>query len=272
MINLVLRKLKSFFMKFFKYFYRSKSISIMINSIPKSGTHFADQIVSPIKQVNDFGYFIAQQPTFPHILRNENKILKMMDKIKCGEIVRSHIHFSKLVHQKILEKKILMIFIYRDPRDIAISESFYLYKMNKFHSAHKYFKKVHDPKERIVLSIKGINDNKIDFKKIGDRINPYINWKNKNLKNVLSISYEEMTNDIDSVIKTIYNFLIKNNFFRSEISEVEFLKLVKKNINPNKSHTFREGKINKWIELFDEDITKIFYENDGGSTSKLGYK
>ena len=53
-----------------------------------------------------------------------------------------------------------MIFIYRDPRDIVISEANYLYDMNKFHSLHKFFKNKHKLKDRIKLAIEGINSKK----------------------------------------------------------------------------------------------------------------
>lgn len=273
MIRLIIRKLKSYLKKIPKFFYYNSGYSIMINSIPKSGTHFAEQFFANLNEVKNFDYFIAQQPTFPHKLRSEKKIKSMISNIKGSELVRSHIHFSEKIHLLLLKKNILMIFIYRDPRDIALSEAYYLYNMNKFHSAHKYFKKEKTSRDRLKMSIEGINSPNIDFKNIGERVNPYIQWKTKKLDNVLAISFEEMKNDTDKAISLIYNFLVEKKFLKNEnISFDIFSKKVKKSINPKKSHTFRKGKTGRWKLEFDNDMLDIFYKNDNGITKDLGYK
>tara|TARA_Y100000590_G_scaffold314564_2_gene355649 strand:+ start:2993 stop:3817 length:825 start_codon:yes stop_codon:yes gene_type:complete len=273
MINLIFRKTKAYLKKIFKFFYKESGYSIIINSIPKSGTHFAEQFFININEVKNFDYFIAQQPTFPHRVRSEKKMKSMVSNIKNAELVRAHIHYSDKINSLLFKKNILMIFIYRDPRDIAISEAYYLYSMNKFHSAHKYFKKEKTHKDRLKLSIEGINSTRIDFKNIGGRINPYIEWKTKKLDNVLALSFEEMKNDIDRVIYLIYNFLLEKEFFKNKNISLEiFSKKVKKSINPKKSHTFRKGKTEKWKSEFDSVLLDIFYKNDRNVTEKLGYK
>lgn len=272
MLKLITRKLLSLIFKIHKKFYYSDNKSILINSIPKSGTHLADQIFKFLIEIKDFKYFIAQQPTRPHKLRNEKKIISMIKKIKNGELVRSHIHFNENVNKLLKQKNILMIFIYRDPRDIAISEAYYLNNMNKFHSAHKYFNRQKNHKDRLKLSIEGIKSSNIDYRNIGERIYPYIGWKNTNSSNIFAISYEEMISDIDTVLKKIYKFLVKNDFFKVDISFESFLKSSKEHINPNKSHTFREGKLSKWREEFDNDLHDLFNKNSNNILSKLGYK
>ena len=197
----------------------------------------------------------------------------MISKIKNGELVRAHIHYSDSIYLLLSKKNILMFFIYRDPRDIAISEAYYLYSMNKFHSAHKYFKSKKTHNERLRLSIEGINSNKIDFKNIGERIDPYVNWKIKKLDNVLAISFEEMKNNIDKVISSMYYFFSKKDFFKNKnISLDNFSKEVKKSINPKKSHTFRKGKAKKWKAEFDNDLLELFEKNANEVIKKLGYK
>ena len=271
-INLIIRKSKGLFRSnFIKKFHKSSNMSIIINSIPKSGTHLADQFIVGLNEINDFDYFISQQPTYPHILRKEEKILKMCKKIKNGELVRAHMHYSKMIEEFLMKNNILMIFVFRDPRDVVISEANYLYDMNTLHSAHKFFKNIPSEEERIKLSIKGIDSNRIDFKNCYGRFEPFLGWKNLALSNVLPVSFEEMRNNEKDVQSKIYYFLKKNNFFENQISYDKFIELTQKNIKSSNSHTFRTGKVNNWKRKFNDELSDLYNQYEKGITEKMGY-
>jgi len=272
MIKLLLRKINALINTFFwKRFHSSTNKSIIINSIPKSGTHLADQFFKNIEEVKDFSFFIAHTPTRPHVLRSEKKILELISKIKPGEIARGHFHYSKKIENILKEKEILMIFIYRDPRDVIVSEANYLYDMNKFHSLHKYFSNKHNLKDRIKLSILGINLNTIHYKNVGERLKPFLGWKLNKIKNVLPMRFEDMKNNQNGSIDHLYLFLKRNNFFQRDISKSKFTKKVEASIDPTKSHTFRKGSSGNWKEKFDPELMSIFKENEGGITDLMGY-
>lgn len=273
MIRLLLRKINALINTYFwKKFYFSSNKSIIINSIPKSGTHLADQFFKNIDEVKDFSFFIAQAPTRPHRLRSENKIIELISRIKPGEIVRGHFHYSEKIEELLKQKEILMIFVYRDPRDVIISEANYLYDMNKFHSLHKYFRHKHVLKDRIKLSIKGLNSIKFGYKNVGERLKPYIGWKINKSDHIFSMNYESMRNSLDLCIEQLYLFLKKNNFFEKEISLQSFSTKVNQSIDPKKSHTFRKGKDGGWENHFDLEIINLYEDYEDGITAKLGYK
>lgn len=273
MFRLLIRKINSIINTFFwKKFHSSSNKSIIINSIPKSGTHLADQFFKNIDEVKDFSFFIAQAPTRPHRLRSEKKIIELISRIKPGEIVRGHIHYSKKIEELLQQKKILMIFIYRDPRDIVISEANYLYDMNKFHSLHKFFKNKHKLKDRIKLAIEGINSKKIYYENVGKRLKPYLGWKLEKNNHILPLRFEEMKDKQNKTINKLYAFLRKNNFFKKNISELNFSKVVKASIDPKKSHTFRKGITQNWKGKFDSELVEFFNENEGGILDLMGYK
>tara|TARA_X000001036_G_scaffold261351_2_gene242939 strand:- start:1845 stop:2711 length:867 start_codon:yes stop_codon:yes gene_type:complete len=273
MIRLLLRKINALInIYFWKKFHSSSNKSIIINSIPKSGTHLADQFFKNIDEVKDFSFFIAQAPTRPHRLRSENKIIELISRIKPGEIVRGHFHYSKKIEELLIQKEILMIFVYRDPRDVIISEANYLYDMNKFHSLHKYFRHKHVLKDRIKLSIKGINSIKFGYKNVGERLKPYIGWKINKSDHIFSMNYESMRNSLDLCIEQLYLFFKKNNFFEKEISLQNFSTKVNQSIDPKKSHTFRKGKDGGWKNQFDLEIINLYKDYEDGITENLGYE
>ena len=86
--------------------------------------------------------------------------------------------------------------------------------MNKFHSLHKYFRHKHVLKDRIKLSIKGLNSIKFGYKNVGERLKPYIGWKINKSDHIFSMNYESMRNSLDLCIEQLYLFLKKNNFLK----------------------------------------------------------
>jgi hypothetical protein len=143
--------------------------------------------------------------------------------------------------------------------------------MNKFHSLHKFFKNKHKIKDRIELSIKGINSKKIDYENVGKRLKPYLGWKLNKNNNILPLRFEEMKDNQNESIKSLYVFLGKNNFFKNDISQLKFTDLVEASIDPNKSHTYRKGTTQNWKEKFDSELIYIFNENEGGILDLMDY-
>ena len=269
--NLLARKIIQFFYSINKK--ENPSFRpILINSIPKSGTHLLYQIFNnnPRGIVDNLS-FIASMPSLTQQVQETNILIKKINKIKKGELVRGHLFYNEQIAKALLEKDIINYFIYRDPRDIVISEANYLYDMNKWHRLHKYFKKFPKLEDRIMFSIMG-NDfykTKIDYPNIKNRFMMYFPWSNS--KNTFSIRYEDLIGDKQVMeIKKIVQYLTKkaNINFDEEI----LFKNAISNINPKKSHTFREGGKGKWEKYFDDDHSRCFKEVAGNLLIKIGYE
>ena len=86
--KLLKRKLIQLISLFLKKFSKEGTTKpIIINSIPKSGTHLVEQLFSNFPLVKNYNFFIAQQPTQPFKIRNQEKINNMIKKIKMGELL-----------------------------------------------------------------------------------------------------------------------------------------------------------------------------------------
>lgn len=245
---------------------------VLINSFPKSGTHLLFQLFEKnSNRIKDYKTFIASMPSISQKERSRLKTIKLINSIVAGELVRAHLFYHSDIENILFNKKIIHYFIYRDPRDVVISEANYLYDMNKWHRLHKYFKKFPNLDDRIMFSIKGNSFYKtyIKYPNIVERFNKYKGWLTS--KNVYSIKYENLVgaNRDDEICKIM-------NYYIHQLSEELYLDdLVSKaiaNLDPSKSHTFREGGTQKWKKYFNEEHKELFKEIGGQLLIDLNYE
>ena len=110
---------------------RGASTPILANSFPKSGTHLLVQILEALPDVRDWANFIASTPSLTLKETKGSTSAKRLHNLGSGELVGSHLFYSEEIRAAIKERGILHYFIYRDPRDIVVSEVNYLTKMNR---------------------------------------------------------------------------------------------------------------------------------------------
>ncbi|MFN1835346.1 sulfotransferase domain-containing protein [Balneola sp. MJW-20] len=241
---------------------------VILNSIPKSGTHFLYQIIEALPGLRDKGDFIASIPSLPYSFRPKSDLLKRLNYITPGELVRAHLFYSPEFQDQIKERTYIHFFIYRDPRDLVISEAFYLGRMNKWHGMSRFFKGLSD-EERIMLAIRGL-DNKKEYPDIGKRVGWYIDWLKQD--DLMKIRFEDLKDPsrqsavIDEII-SYYKDLKNIEFENQQVKE-----RIMSNIDPGKSHTYRSGKKKGWKNLFNKAHKDLFKEVAGDLLIKMNYE
>lgn len=276
----MINKRKSIFVKkSLRYFYnlnrflikkKNQSRIILCNSFPKSGTHLLFQILEFLPH-RDWFNFIASIPSIPFREKSSEEILKSISNLVDRELVGAHLFYSNQIDKFINRKNISHYFIYRDPRDVVISEAFYLSEMNRWHAISKYYRKLNSLEDQIEFAILG-NEflrTKYDYPNITQRFSRYKGWlKNSN---VFSIKYENLIGErkIDN-IKDIITFYNNHN---NDVLDVDlFSEKIIKNLDPKKSHTFREGGSNKWKKYFTNKNKNTFKQVGGNLLVELGYE
>ena len=244
--------------------------SILVNSFPKSGTHLLYQLFWKSNFVNDYKSFIASHPSRQKKQNSYIKVNQNINDLLKAELIRGHIFYHKSTEELIKNKNIINYFIYRDPRDVVISEANYLYNMNRFHILHKYFKKINNLEDRIKFSIMG-NDflnTGATYKNIKDRFLDYKGWLNGSCH---SIKYEDLVGSNQSqIVRDILSFYIENSDVNFKIDEI--IKDSIKSIDPSKSHTFNTGGTAKWKKIFNNEHKDIFKKYAGDLLIELKYE
>ena len=95
---------------------------VLVNSFPKSGTHLLQQIVKPFPGLANYNFFIASAPSRPHVVRDHETQKKLILKIIPGELVTGHLFYDEQYEQLLADREVIQFFIYRDLRDVIVSE------------------------------------------------------------------------------------------------------------------------------------------------------
>jgi len=274
-INLIKRKCITWLLLIKKLIIKYNGLSsgpiVIVNSFPKSGTHLLYQILEDLPELNKYNTFIASMTSVAQKERSKVELLRILESLIDGEIARAHLFYSDTFDLYIKNEKIIHLFIYRDPRDVVISEANYLFDMNPFHRLHKYFKKFPSIDDRIMFSIKG-NDffnTPINYPNIQHRFKKYEGWLLSS--STFGIKYEELVGSSQKEkIHGIISFFLSKIDNKYDINDL--IKIAISNVNPTKSHTFREGGTQKWKKYFNDKHKKVFKEIGGELLIDLGYE
>ncbi|KAM3963077.1 sulfotransferase 1A1-like [Aphomia sociella] len=263
-----------------------RSDDVFIVTFPKSGTTWTQELIWLLLNNLDYNT-AAKQPVsvrfsfieFPIIFRcpsvkdwlkkmaeDNPKMKQFYDRVACDSFhldsilnapsprfIKSHLPLSLLPHTLLDKAKV--VYVARDPRDVAVS----------FYYHHKFMK---------------INGYKNDFKSfwnlfIKDRIDwtpfgPHIKeaWEKRHHPNLLFLFYEDLSKDLPGVVRKVAQFFNKpvteeqvsqlcdhlhiDNFRRNKSVNYDFLKDI--GLWDKGGQFIRNGKTGGWRDYFDEEM------------------
>jgi sulfotransferase 6B1 len=245
---------------------------VLANSFPKSGTHLLDQIVEALPARRNFGAFLGSHiSSFQFRLRSERNTLNYIRGIVPGELVRAHLFHSPRTAQALRERNIVHYFIYRDLRDVVVSEAHYYRSINRWHRLHAAFRDAPSLSDAIMLAIEGVPDpsGRIYYPDIGARFRCYEPWIGSPA--VFAVKFEDLTSDSSAAqIKAMMKHYLA---FADQSADAE--ELTRKalcHVAPEKSHTFRQGRKGGWRESFNEAHRDAFKRLAGSILIERGYE
>jgi hypothetical protein len=246
---------------------------VLANSVPKSGTHLLLQVLQGLPATTHYGSFIASTPPLTFYERSERNHLRLIRALAPGEICPAHLFYADSFDVALDRLNCVHYFIYRDPRDVVVSDAHYLAEMTWWHRMHKYFKQIEDPAERISRAILGFKSSNADFPydypDVARRFSRYLGWLNKT--NVFAIRYEDLIGvNLKALLENIAVHYFERSTQRHSVEETVAAMLA--NINPEKSHTFREGKAGGWKKVFTEQHKSQMKDIAGQLLIDLGYE
>lgn len=279
-LNAISRKSSTQLKQISRYFYALAAQNedyfqlppILCNSVPKSGTHLLLQILAAFPNIKNFGRFIASFGS-PLTFRAVPiiKIQQQLDKFLPREIVTAHLFYNSSYSEILSMKNVAHYFVYRDPRDVAISEAYDITFRSRWHRLHNYFKSLPTMEERISFSIKGAIDPNFpyDFPNIAQRFQVYQPWLQD--KNVFSVRFEDLVSaNREQIIEQMVKFYLAKTTQQFDLPTAVNLALSA--IDPQKSHTFRQGKVGAWRHAFTTHHKETMKEIAGSLLIKLGYE
>jgi hypothetical protein len=245
---------------------------VLANSFPKSGTHLLFQVVDGLPNSTNYGVFLASMTSsFRFRERSPENASRFIRSFVPGEVVRGHLFFHPQNAADLRDKNAVHYFVYRDPRDVVVSEAHYLREMNRWHRLAPCFGKLASIEDAIMLSIRGFDPPiaGIEYPNVAERFARYAGWLDRD--DCLAIRFEDMASDSrPAVIRRMAEFYAAHCSRQVDVDVC--IEAMTASIAPQKSHTFRSGKKSGWKHEFTAEHHRMFDELAGNLLIELGYE
>ena len=251
----------------------SRRPPVLVNSFPKSGTHLLLQLAEGLPERVNYGAFLASMTSsFQFRQRSPESTGRFIRSFVPGEIIRGHLFYDPRNAEDLVGKNVVHYFIYRDPRDVVVSEAHYLREMNRWHRLAPFFRKVPSIDDAITLSIAGFDPPipGIEYPNIAGRFARYQGWLS--CDECLCIRFEDLRSEArDDIVRRMAEFYLAR-CEDATVSVDECVRSMTARIAPHKSHTFRSGKKAGWQQEFNAEHRRLFDELAGDLLVELGYE
>jgi len=252
-----------------------KGVPILFaNSFPKSGTHLLTQVLQGFPSIGP-----AVDSGLPAVVtyigetgrvRSTQEILADLQRLLPGDIAYGHLHARPKVVEQLCHPGTAAYFISRDPRDVVVSHVHYVTEIEMSHIHHAYYTQVlRDFDERLRTSILGLPSSEIPFPDIYRRFEPYLGWLDR--LEVLCLRFEDFVQDRETALGQVYDQAVRRGF-PSTLERGRAIQVLADSINPQRSPTFRSGKIGGWRSQFSPENKALFKEIAGDLLVRLGYE
>jgi len=242
------------------------------NSKPKSGSHLLLQILNGFTQIMPYRY-VAADPirtiTKGGRRRQASEILADLHHLSSGVIGWGYLEATAENVGFQCQPDRVNYFIYRDPRDMLVSQVFFATEMNEEHGMHEYYNSLPDFGERLKVAITGIDRDGLHMVNVRQRYEGVFQWLEQ--KHLMCLRFEDLINNRDVTLNAMFDE-VERTGYKIPTAREKALSVLVEAIQPKKSHTFRSGKTGGWRQLFTDDHRNLFKDVAGDLLIRLGYE
>jgi hypothetical protein len=242
------------------------------NAKPKSGSHLLLQVLNGFTSIMPYRYVEADPiRTIEKEGRRKKKeeIAEELKRIPSGVIGWGYVDAAPENVAVLCQPGRVNYFIYRDPRDLLVSQVFFATDMYEEHGMHDFYNSLPDFGERLKIAITGIDRDGLYMVGVKQRYEGVFQWLA--MPGVMCLRYEDLVNDRDATLASMLDEVEKTGY-RIPTPREKALAILVDAIQPKKSRTFRAGKTGGWHEFFTEDHRRLFKDVAGNLLVRLGYE
>lgn len=242
------------------------------NCKPKSGSHLLLQILKGFTQVMPYKYVEADPVRTIEKKgrrRKDEEILNDLQDIPRGVIGWGYVEASPENIAFLCKPHRVNYFLYRDPRDMLVSQVFFATDMHEGHGMREFYKSLPDFGERLKVAITGIDRDGLYMVNVKQRYASVSEWLEQ--QNVMCIRFEDLINHRDVTLDAMLDE-VESTGYKIPTPRQKALSILAGAIQPRKSHTFRSGKTGGWREHFTDKHKKLFKDVAGDLLVRLGYE
>jgi hypothetical protein len=242
------------------------------NSKPKSGSHLLLQILKGFTQIMPYKYVQADPVrtiTKDGRRRTQAEIVAELKSIRRGVIGWGYVEATPENVAVLCQPDRVNYFIYRDPRDMLVSQVFFASDMQEEHGMHQYYNSLPDFGERLKVAIAGLDRDGLYMVNVKQRYEGVFQWLEQ--KDVMCIRFEDLIEDRDATLNTMLDE-VESTGYAIPMPREKALPILIEAIQPKKSATFRSGKTGGWSQYFTPEHRKLFKDVAGDLLIRLGYE
>lgn len=242
------------------------------NAKAKSGSHLLLQVLNGFTQIMPYRYVDAdpvRTVRYEGGRRSQEEILADLKRVPRGVIGWGYVDATPENVSFLASAGRVNYFIYRDPRDVLVSQVFFATDMHEEHGMHEHYNSLPDFGERLKVAIAGIDQDNAKLVNVAQRYEGVFEWLGR--KDVLCIRFEDLINNRDATLNAMLDEVEKTGY-QIPTSREKALSVLVEAIQPRKSHTFRSGKTGGWREHFTGEHKELFKEVAGDLLVRLGYE
>jgi len=245
------------------------------NSKPKSGSHLLLQILNGFTQIMPYRYVDADPV---RTIEKEGKrktkeeIRGELELIPRGVIGWGYVEATSENVAFLCQPERVNYFIYRDPRDMLVSQVFFATDMQEEHGMHEFYKSLPDFGERLKIAISGIDRDGLYMVSVTQRYEGVFQWLDASRqKQVMCLRFEDLIDNRDVTLNSMLDEVEKTGY-KIPTARQKAMSILVEAIQPKKSHTFRSGKTGGWRQYFTEEHKSLFKDVAGDLLVRLGYE
>lgn len=244
--------------------------SVLLNSLPKSGTHLIHPLLLALG-LRDYQGFFASTPPLTMKTKGHAHARKAVQTIMPSELFSAHMFFDSSIEQLLIETGTPSVFIYRDPRAVFVSELNYVQHMNRWHKYHGVLGAVDSEDEAFQLLLHGLPDADFFFPSFKERVNPYVDWIHS--KSTFALTFEALTGaDPRSVCEQLISYLTTLDPCLINKSAVSAkVDLLANQLGSKSSHTYTGLDPNRWHYQLSQPQRVMLEEELGDLVVSMGY-
>lgn len=242
------------------------------NAKAKSGSHLLLQVLNGFTQIMPYRYVDAdpiRTVRYKGGRRSQEEILADLRRVPRGVIGWGYLDATPENVSFLTSAGRVNYFIYRDPRDVLVSQVFFATDMHEEHGMHEYYNSLPDFGERLKVAITGIEQGDMKMVSVAQRYESVFQWLEQ--RGVMCLRFEDLIDNRNATLSAMLAEVEKTGY-RIPTPREKALAVLVEAIQPRKSHTFRSGKTGGWREHFTEEHRKLFKEVAGDLLVRLGYE
>jgi len=249
-------------------------------SFPKSGSHWLNLITAHLAKPREGGYWLGSHGgnSWKDSPMPVDKVAAGLATIPRGSWMMGHLGYHERFAEAMQKNNVCMLFIYRDPRDVAVSQTYHIERDDgkSFHPGKEAFMQLGSHEDRLLAVIEGMGD----FPGVMERWEWYAPWLN--VPWVHPVRYEALHADPKTVASGIVDYVLARDLRNEADSSILMMfganytdaidKALELAERTDLSPSFRQGRVGDWRKEFTPEIRQRFKETDkNGWVKRLGY-